>query len=178
MSGTPAVLQFGSVETPFGAMRIACDETSLVALALPGEDEEQFVRGLRGTVRVAPAERQANVVARVASELEAYFAGELRSFSTPLAPRGSPFQRRVWAAVCDVPYGETRSYGAVAAGIGRPSAARAVGHANGANPLPVVVPCHRLVGHDGGLVRYGRHDGGLEMKRWLIEHEHRHAGCT
>ena len=175
------MLHLGSVDTPFGRMGIACDETSVLALALPGRHEERLAAAL-GLQRLPAAMDGPNaLVERIAAELQAYFAGKLREFTTPQTRRGTAFQRQVWDAVCDVPYGETRSYGAVAAAIGRPLAARAVGHANGSNPLPIVVPCHRLVGHDGGLVRYGRHGGGLDglaglaMKRWLIEHEQRHA---
>jgi O-6-methylguanine DNA methyltransferase len=169
------VIHAGTVETPLGTMRIACNEWALVALALPGEEEAHFVDAL---ARPRPATTVVGtnaMVAEVAAELRAYFAGDLRAFSTPLAPEGTAFQQRVWSALCAVPYGETRTYGVLAAQLGRPRAARAVGHANGANPLPIVVPCHRLVGHDGGLVRYGRYGGGLAMKRWLIEHERRHA---
>ncbi len=172
------MLHLGSVDTPFGRMGIACDDMSLVALALPGRYEECLAAAL-GLPRLPAAMDGPNaVVERIAAELQAYFAGRLREFTTPQTRRGTPFRRQVWDAVCDVPYGETRTYGAVAAQLGRPHAARAVGHATGANPLPIVIPCHRLVGHDGGLVRYGRFEGGLAMKRWLIEHERGHAFCA
>lgn len=170
-------LALGSVETPLGRMAIACSATGLVALSLPGEP--CFSRNHRPTPLTAsiamPHDLAARLIDRVAAELETYFSGRLHRFTLPLAPLGTPFQRSVWQAVVSVPYGETRSYGAIAAVLGRPAAARAVGHANGANPLPIVVPCHRLVGADGALTDYG---GGLEMKRWLIEHERRHAGQT
>jgi methylated-DNA-[protein]-cysteine S-methyltransferase len=103
------------------------------------------------------------------SALAAYFAGELRAIDRlPIGEGGTPFQRRVWAALRTIPAGTTATYGAFAARIGRPTAIRAVGHANGANPVSVVVPCHRLVGADGSLTGYG---GGLERKRWLLAHE-------
>jgi methylated-DNA-[protein]-cysteine S-methyltransferase len=103
-----------------------------------------------------------------ADQLIAYFAGELRVFHIPLAPRGTPFQREVWAAVAAIPYGSTATYSEIAAAVGRPSACRAVGAANGRNPLPVIVPCHRVVGAAGGLTGYG---GGLDRKRSLLDLE-------
>ena len=103
-------------------------------------------------------------------QLQAYFAGELRDFELPLAARGTPFQQRVWRALCDIPYGETISYGELARRIGQPAASRAVGLANGQNPLSIVVPCHRVIGANGSLTGYG---GGLDRKRWLLAHESR-----
>ena len=103
-----------------------------------------------------------------AGQLSAYFAGERREFDLPLAPRGTPFQREVWAAVAAVPYGETATYAQIAAAVGRPSACRAVGAANGRNPVPVIVPCHRIIGAAGALTGYG---GGLDRKRSLLDLE-------
>ena len=103
-----------------------------------------------------------------ADQLRAYFAGELREFELPLAPRGTEFQRRVWTAVSAVPYGETATYAEIAAAVGRPTACRAVGAANGRNPLPVIVPCHRIIGAAGALTGYG---GGLDRKRSLLDLE-------
>jgi methylated-DNA-[protein]-cysteine S-methyltransferase len=100
--------------------------------------------------------------------LQAYFAGDLRRFCLPLELAGTPFQRRVWAWLETIPYGETRSYRQVAEAIGLPHAVRAVGAANGANPAPIVVPCHRVIGAGGKLVGYG---GGLELKRRLLSFE-------
>ncbi len=94
-------------------------------------------------------------------------------FELPLAPRGSNFQERVWHQLLAIPYGTTRSYGEVARAIGRPSASRAVGTANGANPIAIIVPCHRVIGQNGTLTGYG---GGLPIKRWLLDHESRIAG--
>jgi methylated-DNA-[protein]-cysteine S-methyltransferase len=99
------------------------------------------------------------------AQLDAYFAGELQRFELPLAPRGTEFQRSVWAALLEIPYGSTSTYSELAAAIGRPSACRAVGAANGRNPLAVVVPCHRVIGAAGGLTGYG---GGLQRKRLLL----------
>jgi methylated-DNA-[protein]-cysteine S-methyltransferase len=108
----------------------------------------------------------------VIDQLGAYFAGELTTFDLPLAAVGTPFQRSVWAALRRIPYGLTRSYGQLAQALGRPEAARAVGAANGANPLGIIVPCHRVVGADGSLTGYG---GGVERKRFLLELERRRA---
>ncbi len=105
---------------------------------------------------------------RAAGQLLEYFAGERTRFDLVLAPVGSPFQRRVWAALCDIPYGRTESYGRLAARIGQPTASRAVGLANGRNPIAIVVPCHRVIGASGTLTGYA---GGLERKRWLLDLE-------
>jgi methylated-DNA-[protein]-cysteine S-methyltransferase len=102
---------------------------------------------------------------RVRAQLMEYFCGALRAFELPLAPEGTPFQLRVWRALCTIPYGETRSYGELARQLGLMSGARAVGLANGANPLPIVVPCHRVIGSDGTLTGFG---GGLHIKRSLL----------
>ena len=104
----------------------------------------------------------------VRGELDAYWSWSLREFSVPMRFAGTPFQTTVWEALAQVPYGTTLGYGELAARLGRPAAARAVGAANGQNPISVIVPCHRLVGSNGSLVKYG---GGLERKRWLLEHE-------
>ena len=101
-------------------------------------------------------------------QLRAYFAGERREFRLPLDPQGTDFQRQVWRELESIPYGQTRSYSQIAAAIGAPRAVRAVGAANGANPLPIVVPCHRVIGSDGRLTGYG---GGLALKKRLLELE-------
>jgi len=121
----------------------------------------------------APGERnEANLLlAEAARQLRAYFAGELREFDLPLDLHGTDFQKRVWRRLETIPYGETRSYTEIAAGIGAPRAVRAVGAANGANPIPIVVPCHRVIGASGKLVGYG---GGLSLKKRLLELE---RGC-
>ena len=106
-----------------------------------------------------------------ARQLRAYFAGQLREFQLPLDVEGTDFQERVWREVAAIPYGETRSYLQIATALGSPGAVRAVGAANGANPVPIVVPCHRVIGAKGKLVGYG---GGLALKRSLLEME----GCT
>ena len=108
------------------------------------------------------------LLAETARQLDAYFAGLHRTFDLPLAPRGTPFQQRVWSALRAIPFGETRSYGQLAAALGKPSAMRAVGAANGRNPIAIVVPCHRVIGADGSLTGFG---GGIERKRVLLRLE-------
>ena len=110
---------------------------------------------------------------RAARQIEEYFAGTRREFRLPLDPEGNPFQRRVWNALRKIPYGETWSYGQLAERIGRPGAARAVGSANARNPLPIVVPCHRVIGANGKLTGYY---GGLHLKAFLLELEAAGAG--
>ena len=104
-------------------------------------------------------------------ELDEYFAGERRIFTLPIQPYGTEFQQKVWRALCDIPYGETRSYGQIARAVGNPNACRAVGMANNRNPIPIVIPCHRVIGADGSLTGYG---GGLKIKEKLLELERNH----
>jgi methylated-DNA-[protein]-cysteine S-methyltransferase len=119
-----------------------------------------------------PAHGHEDVLDAAARQLEAYFAGDLRRFELPLDLAGTEFQVAAWRALADIPYGTTISYGEQARRLGRPRAVRAVGAANGRNPLPIVLPCHRIVGADGSLVGFG---GGLSLKRRLLEHEARFA---
>ncbi len=113
-------------------------------------------------------QRSPSDLADAVEQLQAYFAGELQRFTLPLAPEGTDFQRTVWQALTDIPYGQTISYGQLAASIGRPSASRAVGGANGKNPIPVIIPCHRVIGSDGSLTGFS---GGLSLKRRLLRIE-------
>jgi methylated-DNA-[protein]-cysteine S-methyltransferase len=119
--------------------------------------------------------RQGALLAAAARQLEEYFDGERTGFDLPLALDGTPFQRRVWAALRGIPYGQTISYGQLADRIGQPTAPRAVGLANGKNPIGIIVPCHRVVGADGSLTGYG---GGIERKQYLLAHERRVSGQT
>jgi methylated-DNA-[protein]-cysteine S-methyltransferase len=124
----------------------------------------------------AGTERRGNdVLEDGAEQLGAYFAGALRRFELPLDLVGTPFQLQAWRALADVPYGTTVSYGEQARRLGRPAAARAVGAANGRNPVPIVLPCHRIVGADRSLVGFG---GGLDRKAWLLSHEARVAAAA
>lgn len=122
---------------------------------------------------VDDGEPDAALFAEAARQLEAYLAGRLTEFDLPLALHGTQFQRRVWAALQTIPYGQTRSYGQLADQIGQPTASRAVGLANGRNPISIIVPCHRVVGASGSLTGYG---GGLDRKRHLLDLERRAAG--
>ncbi|GAB5533863.1 MAG: hypothetical protein Rubg2KO_01120 [Rubricoccaceae bacterium] len=114
------------------------------------------------------ADWDSNAPAEAVRQLEAYVAGERTRFDLELAPEGTPFQQEVWQALCEIPYGQTISYGELAARVGRPLGAQAVGRANGQNPIGVIVPCHRVVGSDGALVGYA---GGLDRKEALLRHE-------
>src|SRR5690625_884241 len=116
--------------------------------------------------------REEEAFAAAREQLAAYFDNRLQVFNLPLKPAGTEFQRRVWEALRDIPYGQTESYGALARRIGRPRAARAVGMANGRNPISIIIPCHRVMGADGSLTGYG---GGIDRKRWLLEHERSQA---
>ena len=137
--------------------------------ALDWEEHEPRMKELLRLQYGAVTLREARAPAEIRAALTGYFKGDLDRLDTiDGASRGTPFQRKVWTALPTIPAGTTMSYGALAAKLDMPKAMRAVGHANGSNPLSVVVPCHRLIGANGSLVKYG---GGLERKRWLLEHE-------
>lgn len=155
---------FDHIDTPIGPLLLVTEEHGLVYVGLPR----------RGVAQLPPEDAvHAPVKLRAArQEFEEYFAGKRHTLELPLHPHGTPFQLEVWGALLAIPYGETTSYAQIAQRIGRPAAVRAVGAANGANPLSIVVPCHRVIGSNGDLVGYG---GGLPAKRWLLAHERRHA---
>lgn len=162
------------LSTPLGDMIALDSGAGLAALefcepaARPARLEARLGRFFPGAATV---ERETPLLARVRAWLDAYFAGTIAEpFDGPLDLRGRPFERQVWEALRAIPAGETRSYGEVAAAIGRPAASRAVGAANGANPAALIVPCHRVIGSTGSLTGYG---GGLDRKRWLLGHERR-----
>lgn len=144
--------------TPIGVVAITANGEAIVSLRLAAENPSEG----------APS---SPLLAAAAEQLDEYFGGRRQRFELPLSPGGTDFQRRVWDSLCEIPYGETRSYGEIAAAVGNPNAARAVGMANNRNPVMIVVPCHRVVGSDGSLVGYA---GGLEVKRFLLEMEKRH----
>jgi O-6-methylguanine DNA methyltransferase len=158
----------GQIDTPLGPFGVVLTDQGLARLTFPQEPIESCrawaARWAPGAAVGAPDAR----LGALAGQLQAYFAGSGRTFAVPLDLRGTPFQVAVWERVRDVGYGETRSYAQIAAALGRPQAVRAVGAANGANPVPIVVPCHRVIGRDGRLVGYG---GGLDLKRQLLELE-------
>jgi len=161
-----------TLATPIGKLVVISDEAGHLR-AIDWTDYDDRMRRLLarhygvGRVTLTPAPRSTSL----ASALAAYFEGDLHAIdSLPAETEGTPFQKRVWQALRDIPAGQTVSYGDLAKRIGKPAAVRAVGLANGANPIGIVVPCHRVVGTDGSLTGYG---GGLERKRWLLNHEKR-----
>jgi len=146
-----------TIDSPVGPLTIVADEQGRLV-------ELSFHERLDAPSRHVTAERA------VAAQLAEYFAGKRRSFEIELAPRGTEFQRAVWAELCRIPFGDTISYADLARRIGKPAAVRAVGAANGANPIAVIVPCHRVIGSNGSLTGYG---GGIERKQWLLALEGR-----
>ncbi|MFI7007673.1 methylated-DNA--[protein]-cysteine S-methyltransferase [Streptomyces sp. NPDC050145] len=148
------------IETPYEPFTLVATDGVLSGLYMTGQRhrpaEETF------------GERDDRPFGAAVEQLEAYFQGELKEFDLPLDLHGTPFQRSVWAQLRKIPYGETRTYGELAEALGRPGASRAVGLANGKNPVGVIVPCHRVVGADGSLTGYG---GGLPRKRRLLDFE-------
>ena len=149
-----------SIGSPVGDLLLAGDGRVLLRLGFllgqPAEPEDGWQPDTRGVLDV------------VCRELDAYFAGRLTRFATAVAPDGTPFQQRVWRALCDIPYGTTTSYGELARTIHAETAVRAVGAANGANPIAIVIPCHRVIGANGSLTGFG---GGLPVKRALLDLE-------
>jgi methylated-DNA-[protein]-cysteine S-methyltransferase len=153
---------YSTVSTPIGELMLCGDEHAVTALHLPGRWAKPGASWRRDDARFAGVARQ----------LEEYFAGERTTFDVELRMAGGPFEREVWAELLTIPYGETASYGEIARRLGRPHASRAVGAANGRNPVAIIVPCHRVIGSDGTLTGYG---GGLDCKRALLDLE---AGRT
>jgi methylated-DNA-[protein]-cysteine S-methyltransferase len=153
------------IDTPFQKMAAWVDEEGRLL---------RFHLRAEGATRVDPeAQNNSRRLAEVQRQVTEYADGKRRDFELALAPEGPEFEMSVWKALCAIPFGATTSYGAVARAIGNPGAARAVGAANNANPIALVIPCHRVIGADGQLVGYG---GGLELKRKLLEHEARVCG--
>jgi methylated-DNA-[protein]-cysteine S-methyltransferase len=154
------VITTTTMESPVGTLTLTAVDGRLTGLHMDGQ-------------RHAPTssedrERDDDGLAAVVDQLEAYFAGSRETFDVPLDLQGTDFQRRVWAGLLEIPYGETMSYGELARRVARPGASRAVGLANGRNPVAIIVPCHRVIGADGTLTGYG---GGLDRKVWLLDHE-------
>ena len=173
MTGSPESLAIDTLESPLGDLLAVFDAEDRL-WALDFEDHAERMRRLLRTqqgVVDAPAQRRAPGSLRTA--FDAYFAGELAALDAlAVHAGGSAFQRSVWAALREIPPGTTTSYGELARRLGHPNASRAVGRANGSNPIGIVVPCHRVIGVSGALTGYG---GGIERKRWLLAHE-REAG--
>ena len=150
-------MHYSHMDSPVGRLLLAGDEAGLRLISFPaGRTAREAAPGWR---------RDDAPFAEAVGQLRAYFAGELTEFDLHMAPRGTAFQLAVWQALQRIPYGETRSYGELARTIGRPKAGRAVGAANGSNPLPIVVPCHRVIGSTGKLTGFG---GGLDTKAALL----------
>src|SRR5277367_3545053 len=153
---------FCTIESPIGRLTLTSDGEALTGLYMgtpakrPGLDREWAQNGTAGPLPM------------VTRQLKEYFSGTRRKFELPLRLQGTDFQKRVWRELCEIPYGETWSYGQLAKRIGNPNASRAVGLANGRNPIAVIVPCHRVIGADGSLTGFG---GGLPRKQWLLTHE-------
>ncbi len=145
------------LDTPIGTLRLLSNGAALIGIEFEGQYSDAAGHATSDTV-----------LAACAAQLTDYFAGERRHFELPLAAQGTPFQRSVWNALAHIPYGELRSYRDIARTIGNPAAVRAVGAANGRNPLPIVVPCHRVIGSNGSLTGFA---GGLEIKRFLLQLE-------
>jgi methylated-DNA-[protein]-cysteine S-methyltransferase len=166
----PVRLFLDKLSTPIGQMMLVADEAGRLRVAFFTDDEARVRRqldklyGAEGTTL-----QHARNPHGLTDALTRYFAGDLGAIDDiAVESNGTPFQREVWRALRTIPCGETTSYGKIARQIGRPDAVRAVGHANGTNPIAVVVPCHRVIGADGSLTGYG---GGIERKRWLLNHE-------
>jgi methylated-DNA-[protein]-cysteine S-methyltransferase len=161
------VKQHTVIDSPYGALTLVAEDGVLCGLYMTDQrhrpPEETF-----GTPDDGP-------FARAEEQLAAYFAGELKDFTLDLRLNGTPFQRTVWDQLRRIPYGETRTYGQLADALGKPAASRAVGLANGRNPIGIIVPCHRVIGASGGLTGYG---GGLERKQRLLDFERGPAGPT
>ena len=155
-----SIIFFTHVASPVGPLLLAAEGQGLLAI--------RFARKGQPARPEAGWREDRGRFDEVARQLELYFAGRLRDFALELAPRGTPFQLEVWESLRRIPYGRTISYGELARYLGRPAASRAVGAANGRNPLPIVVPCHRVIGAGGELTGFG---GGLEIKRALLELE-------
>lgn len=163
-----------SVKTPLGIFLAAASEQGVLRLGFPDENKKCFVKELENLYgkcyiledRMSYFDNP--IIERLRKELQEYFEGIRTNFSVPLDLRGTSFQKRVWSELIKIPYGRVKSYGKIAEELGNPRAARAVGVANNRNPVPILVPCHRVVGRDGSLVGYG---GGLEIKKFLLELE-------
>ena len=151
------MIRYDMMPTDQGKLLVAIDERGLVHV--------DFLAGLRPLPDMRDWLQDGEALAPFLAEFRDYFAGRLQRFTLPLAPRGTTFQQAVWQALYDIPYGETRSYGDIARAIGKPNAVRAVGAANGRNPLSIIIPCHRVIGQNGSLTGYA---GGLPIKQALL----------
>jgi methylated-DNA-[protein]-cysteine S-methyltransferase len=165
----PEQIAVGSLDTPIGVLWIACSEQGVCKLAFPGAGAKAALdRWLAAHTPARELTATSALLEQTFAELDAYFAGTRHDFTLPLDLRGSAFHQRVWLALTQIPYGHTMSYGELARTLATAKAARAVGAACGANPVPIIAPCHRVLGSDGSLHGFG---GGLPVKAWLLRHE-------
>lgn len=162
------MIHFASFDSPIGKIWIAKSDKGTCRIGLPSEDKESFSNRLRTQFPHENATENPKILKYELSQLEDYFTGKLKKFTFPLDFQSSPFYKKTLTAVKNIPYGKTVSYQQIANQIGNPMAARAVGNANANNPIPIVIPCHRVIASDGTLGGYG---GGLRMKQWLLELE-------
>ncbi len=149
-----------TIDSPIGRLTLAASASALHAIEFENNRHPQAREGwIAGDT---------TLLRQTVLQLQEYFEGRRQTFELPVSPQGTEFQRAAWQALSAIPFGETRSYAQQAAALGRPTATRAVGAANGRNPLPIVLPCHRVIGTNGALTGFG---GGIEVKRWLLAHE-------
>ena len=176
-SRAPLALRLDAVETPLGDLLVAADADGILRAADFADCEVRLASLLDRRLGKAAWSLSPGIApAGIRLALSAYFAGDLAALrAIPVRTDGTPFQDAMWAMLRDIAPGHPLAYSIVAQRLGRPAAARAVGHANGANPFCIIIPCHRLVGANGALTGYS---GGLERKRWLIAHERRHAAAA
>jgi methylated-DNA-[protein]-cysteine S-methyltransferase len=172
-----ATVHTTAMDTPIGVLTITVTDAGVRTVVFPAERDDATIPDGSTATAGATAPGAAGdghpLAEAVVRQLAEYFDGERQDFDVPLDPVGTEFQLAAWRALCTIPYGETVSYGEQAARLGDPRKARAVGAANGRNPIPIIVPCHRVVGADGSLTGFG---GGIETKAWLLAHEERHCG--
>jgi AraC family transcriptional regulator of adaptative response/methylated-DNA-[protein]-cysteine methyltransferase len=175
-SNDAAVVYLSPIASPVGVMLAGATDQALSLLEFA--DREMLAAQLeriRRLLKCSLVPGSNAIIRNTESQLRSYFEGTLREFTLPLGLNGSQFQQSVWRALCEIPYGTTRSYAAQALQIGRPDAVRAVARANGDNRIAIIIPCHRVVGSDGKLTGYG---GGLWRKKLLLQHEERYAGTA
>lgn len=156
------MISYTQIDSPIGPLVLAADDAGLRRI--------DFMSSKRAQPPDPSWQEDARPLKEVIRQLRAYFAGKLETFDLPLAPQGTEFQSKVWRHLLDIPFGETISYGQLAHRIGNPNASRAVGLANGSNPIPIIIPCHRVIGSNGKLTGYG---GGLPIKETLLALERR-----
>lgn len=145
------------LESPVGKLTLTATDNAIVRLAFTGEDAKEKI-----------SERSPEILRETVRQLGEYFKGDRKDFNLSLSPEGTEFQLEVWKHLQDIPYGSTTTYSQLSQQMGNPKAIRAIGRANGQNPIPIIIPCHRVIGANDNLVGYA---GGIETKRWLLQHE-------